>query len=138
MEPPVRPKPTSQWKDFVILCLVITNLFFLWLVLTEREVIQFSPHELTFAKHLESMPEPEEYRIYSKPPDSDRLVVIGPSRKIWVASGPPVYIFDRDGRLRAWTIDSGDDSRFMERWGGFWSGPKIDRATAEAWVTKAP
>lgn len=66
------------------------------------------------------------------------VVVIGRLTRIYLASGPPVYVFDRSGRLVDWTYDIGDDPRFSEQWGNPWPSEPISRQQAEAFFTNDP
>lgn len=37
-----------------------------------------------------------------------RLVWVGPVPRFTIRSGPPCYVFDRDGRLMAWASETGE------------------------------
>jgi len=44
------------------------------------------------------------------------FAAIGPRPGSILSSGPPVYVFDGDGKLLDWTPDFGDDSQFRNNW----------------------
>lgn len=108
----------------------------IWLCFAKREYQKTVPKSETLAGHFESMPEPEDYWIFEKN-GKEYLGVIGPRRAtISFPSCNPVYVFDNEGRLIAWTSDHGDDTHFSERWGMVFKGKKVDRVAAEAWLKK--
>jgi len=41
---------------------------------------------------------------------------LGPLLAWAVPSGPPIYVFDEEGRLLDYTLDAGDDQRFSNGW----------------------
>jgi hypothetical protein len=62
------------------------------------------------------MPQPTQVAIVSVDGRS-YLEVKGPlPRGLAFPSGPPVYVFDTNGALVAWTHDSGDDGAFQSIW----------------------
>ena len=46
----------------------------------------------------------------------DYILATAPMVKWAFPSGPPMYVFDSQGRLLDYTLDSGDDPAFMDRW----------------------
>jgi len=46
----------------------------------------------------------------------DYIVATAPMVGWALQSGPPMYAFDSQGRLLDYTLDSGDDPAFMDRW----------------------
>jgi hypothetical protein len=46
----------------------------------------------------------------------DYILATAPLMRWATPSGPPMYVFDSEGRLLDYTLDSGDDPRFMEKW----------------------
>lgn len=72
----------------------------------------------TLSKFAAEMPEPEQVIIFEKD-GSTYVEVVGRLPRfptIPMPSGPPIYIFDSTGRIRFWTIDSGDSSVYAEEW----------------------
>ena len=46
----------------------------------------------------------------------DYILATAPMVEWALQSGPPMYVFDSQGRLLDYTLDSGDDPAFMNRW----------------------
>ena len=70
----------------------------------------------TYREFLDAMPQHTQVAIVSVGGQS-YLEVSGPlPRGLAAVSGPPVYVFDTDGKLVAWTRDSGDDGAFQAIW----------------------
>ena len=110
--------------------------FGVWIYFVKQEYQKTIPKSETLAGHFESMPEPEQYWIFEKN-GKEYLGVIGPQQaRISFPSCSPVYIFDKNEKLIAWTSDHGDDTHFSERWGMVFKGQKVDRATTETWQQK--
>lgn len=125
-------------KEFLYLGIVLVLAAGVWLYFAKREYQKTVPKSETLAGHFELMPEPEEIRLFEKN-WKEYLAIVGPLRgTVLPSSGNPVYVFDKDGKLVAWTTDSGDDTHFSERWGGVFNGKKVDRETAMQWSRNLP
>ena len=84
----------------------------------------------TLPSFLSVMPRPERFEIHVAG-DRRYLLVVGRlPALLTLPSGPPVYVFDTSGKLLDWTADSGDDPRFVERWGSHSGGQRISKAEA--------
>lgn len=73
----------------------------------------------TLTKFNAGMPKPDRVIVFEK--DGSKYVeVVGPRPRLPTisppSSGPPVYIFDSAGRIRYWTIDSGESPDYWEEW----------------------
>ena len=123
-------------KEFLYLGIFLVLAAGVWYYFAKREYQKTVPKTETLAGHFESMPEPEQYWIFKKNWE-EYLGVVGPRRAtISFPSCSPVYIFDNDGKLIAWTSDHGDDTHFSERWGMVFNGKNVDRLTSKAWLHK--
>lgn len=74
------------------------------------------PHEYALIEEIENRLGTQ-LQISSKHIESmDYIIGEGP-RLLWAkTSGPPVYIFDNTKRLIDYTLDSGDDPEFFDKW----------------------
>jgi hypothetical protein len=128
----IRPSKKTL-KEFLYLGIFFVVAISIWLYFAKREYQKTVPKSETVAGHFESMPEPEEIRVFEKN-WKEYLAIVGPRRGMALPSScNPVYVFDKDGKLIAWTSDHGDDTHFSEQWGGFFNGEKVDRETAMQW-----
>jgi len=87
----------------------------------------------TYRQYRESLPPPESV-LKLRVGEGEFYALSGPvSVLLALSSGPPVYIFDSEGKLLDWTLDSGDDPRFSERWGAL-RGEEIPLAEFERMI----
>ena len=69
----------------------------------------------------------------------DYLIAYGSTSGL-LPSGPAGYVFDRSGKLIAWSADIGDDPIFDERWHaqGITAARMISRVQAATWPATRP
>ena len=104
-------------------------------VVAYREV---QPCAQTLREHLAMMPVPVDFRHIDRG-GLEYLAVHGPMPPIAaLASGNPIYVFDRSGALVDWTPDAGDDEDFHRDWPGIYGGTRMSRAEAEVWAAAVP
>lgn len=128
----IRPSKKTL-KEFLYLGIFLVVAATIWFYFAKREYQKTVPKSETLAGHFESMPEPEEIRVFEKN-WKEYLAIVGHRRgTVLPSSGNPVYVFDKDRKLVAWTTDFGDDTHFSERWGMVYNGRKVDRETAMQW-----
>ena len=70
----------------------------------------------TYEAYRSSLPPPRAVRSITK--DGQVFYVFfGPIRApLALPSGPPAYIFDQNGKLIDWALDSGENPRFSSMW----------------------
>lgn len=92
------------------------------------------PRGTTFAEATPHLPEPMQYRIFTKD-GQEYLAVFGPMQVVppRFPSGDPVYVFDRNGKLLDWTSDSGDSEAFNGRWPKLFGGRFVSRDELTQW-----
>lgn len=72
----------------------------------------------TLSKFAAQMPKPARVILFEKDGSSYVEVIGHPTGFPNVPSGPPAYIFDSTGRVRYWTVDTGDSPAYWEDWQG--------------------
>ena len=102
-----------------------------------HEYGQVLPRGQTLDEHLATMPDPSEYRVLVVD-GREHLAVRGTARLWSFASGDPVYVFDKAGRLTDCTVDAGDDNAFHARWPGVDRGRRLTREQAVKWTAGGP
>jgi hypothetical protein len=91
---------------------VFVALIFLWAVTTPGNL----PRDVdTLGRFQKRMPHPEQIWLRNVQ-GRDVFVVIGPRDIQSLSFGPPLYIFDRRGRLLSWVYDAGDDADNFQLW----------------------
>ena len=89
-----------------------------WLVWEARSAEAPRPPGTGLSDLLSVLPESATAEVFTHR-RQEYLAVSGPYRMLpRLPSGPPVYVYDRAGRLADWTADSGDDEAFQARWFG--------------------
>ncbi len=112
-----------------LFCLLIVDEFRVVRIITpsekERDLLAFleSRTDLKKIRHF-NFQEKEYLEIRSGRPFS----------LLSLPSGPPAYIFDRQGKLVEWSKDIGDDSKFQRRWNVPTNAPSLTVEEAKAWV----
>jgi len=71
---------------------------------------------MTMAELEQQIGKPESLRPHLHN-GSSYTIWSGPTKEIYLPSGPPVYVFDSAGKLLDWSRDSGDDPTFLQKWG---------------------
>ena len=86
----------------------------------------------TFDRYAKEMPAPESYWLVTTK-DGEALMAHGPITLLALPSGPPAYVFDRNGKLIDWTMDMGDDPAFQRAW-PMKSSRKIGPQEVKKWL----
>jgi hypothetical protein len=95
-------------------------------VLLERWAESVAPGGDSLAECLEKMPEPARVEVFAQD-GREYLLLTGRTQALpRLPSGPPLYVFDRTGRLVDWVGESGDND-FYARWPGAAKGRGIGR-----------
>ena len=92
------------------------------------------PHVKTLSSFLDWRPGPH-YGYVKRIQNRDHLVVLGDFAGM-IPSGPAAYVFDKSGRLLDWTVDSGDDHDFQQKWQPSELHVEVDRDFAAQWVVE--
>jgi hypothetical protein len=134
---PVEPSATSSWTGLLVglgcVLAVILALFVVMAVLIAHWKESVAPGGDTLAECLQKMPEPARTEVFTQD-GQDYLLLQGESQAFpRFPSGPPMYVFDRTGRLVDWTTDSGDDDAFWKRWPSAAEGRAISREEMLRW-----
>ena len=109
-----------------------------WLFLVHRWGESIAPGGETLADCLAKMPEPGRVEVFTQ--EGQQYLLLWGS---WEAfprfpSGPPLYVFDRSGRLVDWVADSGDSDAWWQRWPGLQKGQQISREEMMRWPGASP
>jgi hypothetical protein len=111
----MRSKMTLLRKIIVNL-LVLASLVAGWLLWVILWAGSIKPGGSTLAEHLAQRPKPERSRA-AIVNGKQYLFLDGPWEMFpCFPSGPPAYVFDRDGNLVDWTPIRGDSPNFDLRW----------------------
>jgi hypothetical protein len=132
-EQPVRKRRRHPVRDATFVVLVVVGLFGGWLLGVRSWYRSVQPAGPSLAEHLNQRAVPEFGRIVVAG-GREFLVLLGPIQALpRFPSGPPVYVFDRAGKLVDWTPDVGDDESFNQRWPGLNSGRSVTSEDVAAW-----
>jgi hypothetical protein len=124
-------------RKLLVTALAFAALLAGWATFAAVEIGKLRPPNEFLADFRAAMPEPREWRTFSKD-DTKYLAAFGPARSpITFPSTEPVYVFDRTGRLVAWTLDEGDDPNFHRRWPAAFASEKVTRDVAAEWAAPA-
>jgi hypothetical protein len=91
--------------------------FSLWIGCEIFHSVTSNPGEArTYRAYRAKLPAPKSAERWVRD-GTNYVAVYGPIRaKLALPSGLPVYVFDADGNMVDWTLDSGDDGRFQKAW----------------------
>lgn len=105
--------------EYFLSFLLILSILILWICgdfyQTSKNIL---PEDIkTFDGFIHKMPPPESIHIFEKN-NSQFIEIIGKRAGFpAVPSGNPIYIFDRNGEIVMWVLDSGDSTSYWENWG---------------------
>lgn len=88
-----------------------------------------------YSEYRRNLPEPRTVRIMRKD-EVEFVACYGPITTLALVSGPPLYVFDRSGKLVDWSRDIGDDGVYDEKWRPF-EGKTINISEADASLGKS-
>jgi hypothetical protein len=100
--------------------LFLAGLLALWVALTffDRWTTKPTSKANSFEGFLATMREPSQIEIITHT-NGTHILVTSKMPPLWlvtIPSGNPCYVYDKSGTLTDWTADSGDDSKFQQRW----------------------
>ena len=82
----------------------------------------------TVEEFLSWRPSTDQFRIHKH--ENETFVEAVGSRSRLLASGPSGYVFDQDGAMVDWTIDTGESVDFQRRWRDCWDSERVSREQA--------
>lgn len=108
-------KVRARWA-LLFLCVVLSLIFLGVLAYLGHRELQPVPR-LSSAEDIQRFFPGHKGTFLRKVKSGEVLLIVGklPS-KMTLPSGPPHYIYKKDGLLLDWTHDIGDDRNFRERW----------------------
>jgi hypothetical protein len=83
-----------------------------------------------YSEYRRNLPEPRTVRLLRKD-NLEFVACYGPITTLALVSGPPLYVFDRSGKLVDWSRDIGDDGVYDDKWRPF-EGETISFKEADA------
>lgn len=120
-------------RKALIVTVVLVALLALWIVLLNRWANSIAPGGETLAECLAKMPEPARIEVFTQD-GQEYLLLWGETQAFPRApSGPPMYVFDRTGKLVDWVADSGDTDTWWKQWPGLTSRQQISRDKLMRW-----
>ena len=123
----------SALRKVAIASALVVALLTVWVVLLSRWVESVAPGGETLAACLVKMPAPLRAEVFAQD-GQEYLLLRGRTRSFpRFPSGPPMYLFDRTGKLVDWVGDSGDAPAWWNRWPGAANGREIDRDELMRW-----
>ena len=119
-----------------VVVLLFLGLFGAWLYELGRWSDSVVPAGDTLADHLAHRSPPYRARVFEVA-GQEYVAVFGPWRvSPRFPSGPPVYVYDQQGRLVDWCGDTGDGG-LNPKWNGAYQGREITPAELAQWPGEA-